>query len=87
LSDISNLDDPTSKLVDATVNLLLAHRADVANGKVASSLARVYLALVKNACEALPASEQDLARLNAVCEATSLAITAAADREVEGELH
>ncbi|SDG18994.1 hypothetical protein SAMN05216466_102415 [Paraburkholderia phenazinium] len=85
-NNLSSIEEQTSELVEATVKLLWAHRDDVANGKVASDSARVYLALVKGACEALPASEKDLARLSAVCEATNVAITAAADREEQGKL-
>jgi hypothetical protein len=54
-NNLSSIEEQTSELVEATVKLLWAHRDDVANGKVASDSARVYLALVKGACEALPA--------------------------------
>lgn len=85
-NNLSSIENETSELVEATVKLLWAHRDDVANGKVASVHARVYLALVKSACEALPASEKDLACLSAVCEATNVAIMAAADREAQETL-
>jgi hypothetical protein len=85
-NNLSRVEDQTTKLVEATVELLWAHRNDVINGKVTSEQARAYVALVKSACEALPMSENDLAGLSAACEATNLAITAAAEREDEALL-
>jgi hypothetical protein len=85
-NNLSRVEDQTTKLLEATVELLWAHRNDVIDGKVASGQARVYVALVKSACETLPMSEKDLACLSAACEATNLAIAAAAEREDEALL-
>jgi hypothetical protein len=84
--NLSWVADQTTKLLEATVELLWAHRNDVINGKVASGQARVYVALVKSACESLPVSEKDLTRLSAACEATNLAIAVAVEREDQGLL-
>ncbi len=83
-NNLYHAEDETAKLVEATVELLRAHRNDVMNGKAAADQARVYVELVKSACEALPVSEKDLAYLNAACDATSLAITATAACKNEG---
>jgi len=80
----SRVDDRVTHLVDATVELLWAHRNDVIDGKVAAGQAQLYAALVKSACEALPVSQRDMARLYAVYEEIRLAITTAAACEVEG---
>jgi len=81
LNDLSSIEDQTSNLIEATAKLLWAHRDDVINGKVDVGQARVYVALVTRACEALPASAADLECLRAACEAVNLAIAIAADRE------
>ena len=73
----SRIEDETTQLVEATIELLWAHRHDVLNGRVASDRAHAYVGLVKSACEALPLSAKDLARLSAVCEATHLAAASA----------